>query len=429
MRYSSLLGTRTLRSRSSLPLFFGTYVKTITLSFVEYEDVSMEEWYVRTYQQGTDRTTGTSPRSNRHLAHAFGVYSRIQEETLEIMNSGELVAKLCVILRNSPNTRKMILTDCGNYFDGNDPNYTTMSRLHDLWSEDDLCPFKGCKLSYSDHLRFHVRPSPPYNMTPNPFHLAMLAISTAKSTIRDLAMIHETQQITYPVHSFLSKATFVMTIEQSSCLTLQLQQLLKLRIRLGQEEGEEEEEGGGGVQAQTSHASSPIAKALSSAVNLESLFIEGYFQINDFRYNSLTTMSCCLGGCRFPKLRSLILRSMDSKEDELLEFLKASPNLKHLTLDEFTLADGSRQTMAERIRSVLRLESIMFGHLYVRLLDLENDKKISHEDWMVEDFFLHNGKYNPFTKEAMEFWDQEDEETSRAINMELDVEERYRMFH
>ena len=409
---------------------FGTYVKTMTLSFVEYEDLSMGEWYERTYPRRTDRNTRTSPRSNGHLAHAFGVYSRIREETLEIIHSGDFMAKLCVILRKSPNTRRMTFTDCGNYCDdnycgGNDPYFASKLHPHDPWSKDELCPFKGCQLSDSDHLRFHVRPSPPYNMTPNPFHLAILAISTAKSTITEFAMIHDSRTSCCTEHSFLTKAAFVIPMELSCCLNLQLEHLSKLRIRLGEEEEEEEEEE---AQAQNSHASSPIAKALSSAVNLESLFIEGGFADFNFRRGSLTTMSCCLGGCQFPLLKSLILRSMNSKEDELLEFLKASPDLKHITLVEFTLVEGSWETTAQTIRSTVRLESILFDQLSGQIPDLADEIYYSVDRQSVDDFFLHNGK-NPFTKEAMSLGYREYVETSRAINKDLACEERYRKFH
>lgn len=93
---------------------FGTFVKTITLSFVEYDNISMGNYCERTCDMRAERSTRTSPRMNGHLAHAFGMYSRVQEETLEIISSGDFMAKLCLILRRSPNCRKMILTDCGN---------------------------------------------------------------------------------------------------------------------------------------------------------------------------------------------------------------------------------------------------------------------------------------------------------------------------
>ena len=398
---------------------FGTHVKTITLSFVEYDDISMGAYYNR-----TERSTRTFPRTNGHLAHAFGVYSRKQEETLELIHSPEFMAKLCVILRRSPNTRRMILTDCGNHCDGLDLYYASELHPHDPWSKDELCPFKGCQLSDSDHLRFHVRPSPPYNMIPNPFHLAMLAIATAKSTITELAVIHDSPESCQTEYSFLTKAAFMMTIELSYCLTLQFQHLSKLRIRLSEEEEGEEEE----AQAHDSHTSSPIAKALSSAVNLESLFIEG--DVSDFnpRRGRLTTMSCFLGGCQFPKLSSLILRSMDSKEVELLEFLQASPDLKHFTLIDFTLVIGSWETTAQTIRTALRLKSILFHQLYDGLPDLVIQTYCSNDHHLVEDFFLHNGK-SPFTKEAMVSGYIEDGETRRAFNKDLVCEERYRTLH
>lgn len=48
-----------------------------------------------------------------------------------------------------------------------------------------------------------------------------------------------------------------------------------------------------------------------------------------------------LGGCQFPKLKSLKLEKMGSRENELLEFLKISPCLGHLMLEFFALNSGS----------------------------------------------------------------------------------------
>ena len=410
-RYSDLEIADLVASR------FGAYVKTVTLSCVEYENLSMGDYFER-----IARSTSTLPRINGHLAHAFGVYSKVQEENLEIMNSGKLIAKLCFILGKSPNTRKMILTDHGNHCDG---YYRSRLNPHDPWRKDELCPFQGCELSESDHMRLHVRPSPPYQMTQNPFHLAMLAISMANFTITDLAMIHYSHRNYHTdCCSFLTKDSFMMTVEQFHHLSLQLQHLTKLRMRLDDEDEE--------TQSQNSYASQPIAKALSSAINLESLFIEGNC-CSEYvpREFALTTMSNFLGGCQFAKLRSLILKFMNSKDDELLEFLESSPALKHLTLVEFELESGSWEFVAQRIRSLLRLKSVMLDRLSCGFPDinLQDYEKCSNDQRLVEDFFLQNGK-NPFTKAATDLWFKNKcFKTMREINTVLRCEKRYEMFH
>ena len=387
---------------------FGPYIRTITLSFVEYDHLSIEQ-----FREKTELRTRGLQRINGHLEHAFKVYHRLRTENLEINESGELLAKTCFVLSKSPNARKMVLTDCGN----DDLFDTDPLRLHDPWKKDDLCPFKACKLGLSHHLSFHVRPRSPYQGTSKAFHQAMLAISVAKSTITELEMIHD-GEAGMDMDFALTQNAFTMLARQSRYLTIQLQHLIKLRMRLHYDGGQK--------------ADRVVAKALSPAVNLESLFLESY--IYDPRPEASTAIFGFLSGCHFPKLRSLILDSMNSTEDELLDFLKTSPGLKHLTLEHFFLIIGSWEVVAERIRSVLRLKSVMiqdfvdgmpnFGHgkYYQGLYSYSNDHRV------IEDFFLRNGK-NPFTKEAMETWYEKDIWTRERINEVQTSEKRYQMFH
>lgn len=344
------------------------------------------------------------------------MYCKARSENLEIMEGGELLTNLGVILSKSPNIRKMILTDYGNddAFDYNE-RYT-----HDPWKQEALCPFLECKLSVSEHISFHIRPRPPYTNKPNPLHLAMLAISAAKSLITELEILHNGE------HPFLAKDSFLMTARQSCHFNLSVQHLTKLRMRIGK------------FNAQDTHPDSVVSKALSVAVNLESLFIDAEEPIAKSDFDSLIVMSSVLGDCRFPKLRSLILKYMVSRENELLDFLTASPYLKHLTLDAFELVDVSWEVLVERIRSAVQLESVMLKRLCgefsdslinLTLIDYIIDDSIcTNHHRLVENFFLQGGE-NPFTVEAMNLWYGENIATRQETNKDLDCEQRYRMYH
>ena len=390
---------------------FGAYVKTVTLSCVEYKNLSREDFRRRVKPRTKKKTL---ERINAHLEHAFEVYCRAQTENVEINQSGELIARLTLILSKSPNSRRMMLANHGIA----SPTCVRLLHPNDPWKQDDLCPFKVCKLSVSDHLRFHVRPTPRYQMTPNPFHLASLAISAAKSTITEIGMLNHRKE-NYGEEGFLAKDAFEMTPRLSHCVTLLLQQLTKLRLRLSHERRFS--------RTQLRDARRPIAKALSVAVNLESLFIEGY-QFGHASDSNPTTMSNYLGGCHFPKMRSLILSTMSSNEDELLGFLKGSPCLKHLTIDYLILEVGSWEAVARRIRSAFRLESFMFDHLSGGFPGLDEYGGYTHHTSsnrpLLENFFLSYGE-NPFTKAAMDSW----HENVSSIDGGLNCEERYEMFH
>ena len=397
-RYSDLDNADLIVSR------FGSYVRILTLSFVEYEPLSLED-----YRRKVEQHIRNVERFNGHLEHAFELYCKAQTESLEIYRSGEFMARLCLILSKSPNIRKMILTDCGN----DDSYHVSQLHPHDPWKQDDLCPFKVCTLSVADHIDFHVRPGPPYQMTPNPFHQAMLAISAAKSNITELAMIHDgVEDDSYPREAYISEESFVMTARQSCCLTLQLQNLTKLRMRVSSDNRRDR----------------IIAKALSVAVNLESLFFAS--NVDDSGPDYLTTMSRFFHGCKFPKLKSLIMKCMGSTEDELVDFMKGSPSLKHLALQRFNLKPGSWESVARIIRPALRLKSVMLheisrsdpGSSYNGELDWSNDHRL------IEDFFLREGE-NPFTEAAIESWLTSSFRTRKEINKDLDCEGCYHMFH
>ena len=347
---------------------FGPYLRTVTLSIVDYECLPMKI-FRETTRQEWKHLQKFNGRVNAHLEHAFELYCKLQTEHLQIHKSGELLARLSVILSKSPKVGKMILTDCGN----KDIHHQSLIRPHDPWRQDDLCPFKKCELSVLDHLGFHVRPRPPHDMLPNPFHLAMLAISAAKSTVTEFTMVHDLEYKVPSKMSYISKHAFKMTTQEFYCVTSQLQHLTKLRIRL-RDEGEE---------------TRAVARALSYGVNLESLVIEGLQDDLIFTSESDTTMFMFLGGCRFPKLRSLVLQEMDSRDEELLDFLEASPCLNHLTLDFFFLRVGSWNLVAERVRSTLRLKSVAFKEV----IDDEAFKDIDQD--LIDNFFLRNGE-NPF---------------------------------
>ncbi len=394
---------------------FGVYVKTITLSFVEYKPLSLEKYR---WCRETLAKKKAPQRFNGHLEHAFEVYCKAQKENYEINESGEFLARICRILSWSPKVQKMVLTGYGN----DDVYNMSHVRRHDPWKQDDLCRFKACMLSVSDHLEFHLRPRPRYQMTPNPFHLAMLAMTLAKSTIPELAMIHDGADGFDSKDTFLDEEAFVMTARQSSCLTLQLQHLTKLRIRVS-------DLGGGKIQAQQSHPSGVVARALHYAVNLKSLFIEGDERGFYSEFDGLTAMSESLGGCQFPKLTSLILRYMDSREDELLDFLKPSLGLKYLTLEHFNLKGGSWEYVAERIRSAFQLKSVMFYGISRSFPNPSNDDyDFTNDHRLIGDFFFHNGE-NPFTEAAMTLWHRNDLGTKYGINKDQRGEKHYQMFH
>ena len=337
---------------------FGLYIKTITLSIVDYRLLSKEEFI--TYAER--RSGRIFERLDAHIEHAFDLYNKARTEDLEIKDSGELLAKLCLTLSRSPNTRKLLMTDYGNsHLCGR----RHPMQPHNPWKKDVWCPFKDCKYSESDHIHFLHYPGPPCSTRPEPLQLAMLATSMAKSTITELAIYYRRRA--------LNENSFVMTARESACLKSQFQSLKKLQLRFGMFPGEGPYRG------------SAVAKALSVAVNLESLHIVGDSPITSSVPNAPTMMSTLLRGCHFPKLESLVLRSVNSRAKELLGFLKKSPSLIRLTLDNFYLESGLWERVIDEICSAFHLRSVMLHELQGRFVERDT-YELYRDDYILVEF-------------------------------------------
>lgn len=145
-----------------------------------------------------------------------------------------------------------------------------------------------------------------------------------------------------------------------------------------------------------------MAKAFPGANDLEQLEIStGYDDESPAHEEFGTRFQASLKGFTFPKLQSLILSSIESTEDELIEFLTASPTIGKLELCSYDLTWGSWEHLVERIKAVLRLKTVSIPEASGGLPEL-----FFHvDDWsdknIMEDYFFRNGA-NPFTKEALE---------------------------
>ncbi len=351
---------------------FGSYVKTVTLSFLHYSEYSKQGFVqLRAIFGGYHPTEKVLERLDGHMEHAFKMYCKAREDYLEIIESGEFLAQLCHVLCKSTVCRKIVLTDRGNC---EMDQYSVVHR-HDPWKKEDLCPYPTCPLSESDHLSCFLRPARPFfDDVVREWNLTFLSLSVTKPRITELEVEGEGHD------GFLPMSAFTLTPRQSSYVVECFKTLTKLRLSLNHDCGTR------GVAAGT----------LSAAINLETLFIEGD---DDMLERVPDSTSMCLGGCRFRKLRSLTLVNMSSEENDLPGLLRNSPLLDHLTICSFVLNEGTWELLAARIRAILQLKSVKFDDLYGVVTRYGRDDfptKIEIQPDLVEDFFLRNGK-NPFT--------------------------------
>ena len=342
---------------------FGSYVKTVTVSFFDCDEYSKEE-----YREHWTRLPREKPLEmvDGHLEHAFKSYCEVRKEYLEIIDSGEFLARLCHLLCKFIYCRKIVLTDQGNHY--GDP---WKDHRHDPWKKEDLCPYPTCPLSKYDHISFFLRPIPPSrDDVVREWDQIFLSLSVTKPRITEFEVIGE------DCLAFLPISAFTVAPRKSSYIATFFKTLTKLRLSLR-------------TRFDTSGV---VAGTLSAAINLESLFIEGdNFDDEDVSDLVPSSMPMVLGGCRFTKLRSLSLVHLSSEQNDLPDLLRNSPLVDHLTIRSFLLNDGTWELLAAGIRAILQLKSVEFDDLRDRN---ESDDFFMKQD-EIEDFFLRNGK-NPF---------------------------------
>lgn len=106
-----------------------------------------------------------------------------------------------------------------------------------------------------------------------------------------------------------------------------------------------------------------IAKALSSACNLEVLLIQADFG-NVFDVFGVTSFEAIFHGCQFRKLKTLYLFALDAQVQEVLHFLGHIEKLEHLAIDCCELKNGLWSDLAEWTRTYGHLKYASFDQLY-----------------------------------------------------------------
>lgn len=400
--YSAIDKSRSIASQ------FAPHIKTLRITFLQYRFYAKNEFAEERKNWFVNRDL---TRIDGHLEYAFEVYTKAWKEHSEILEQGELMATLCYILTTSKGLKKIVLTDWGS-LDGEvdgDPAIATQ-HLCGLWGLEYLCPYRTCNLSEADHLTFFDHPTTGFGEPKiTPWSLVIVALSTSNASIPEIVVRTE------GVEGCMPNAHFAMSPRQNAQARNQLQNLTKLRLSIWFP-----------PNIAFSH---DAARALCAATNLKILFVESDHVIEPSFSDQLTKLPALLEGCRFPKLQSLMLIHLDTKENELLRILQTLPTIVHLTIVALTLNDGTWAGVAQRLRGVLPLQSMVFHDLYGGWGDLQDWKNRDVDPREVNKFFFSGGR-NPFNEDALGQWREVGDFERSEITQSLeDYEERYDLFH
>ena len=392
---------------------FGFHVKTLTLSIVYYREMNRT-----TYNQWDNRHASRSLKNvhHGHTNYAYQTYSKVRRDQTELLEKGTCLAHLCKALRRLPHLQKLVLKDLGSRSDWMDNVYSDR-----LAKSLGPCSVTGCQLSQSEHLEILVQPESGFSYPKfSPWNLAMLAWWAVGNPVRELAT--ESQ-------ACLPFAHFFNPVQKPWDFGLLFQSLTKLRLNLSIDPDPEYPEETSCFQQ------GGISLALSGAKSLQCLYILATLGQNVDEYRPMTPFQTILGTCQFPKLRSLILNSLDSTSEELLTFLEASKQLQQFTLIYHELLSGTWEQTAGWMRTSLTLEEIDLNGLYGGLVPHNPVADFDDEGYIdyfghVQDFFLRHGP-NPFNKDTLSVRKNYLKEGRAATCPDYikAAEERYRRYH
>lgn len=236
------------------------------------------------------------------------------------MESGEFLAQLCQILSKLPYARKLALERKGY---GDRKPYKKPYTYYLPWVEGEFCPYDRCNLSFDDHLRYQTFPRLGYrDQNPNPWHLIMLALFVTDSPITEIVLFRP-RNCRLSNGGMIGMGTFATTPRLGLFTTKRFSFLTKLRLTLTAEDRPQER------VHHSYFTERSVAQSLSAAVNLQTLSIEcdGYSLTDSDGFSMGTYFSAILTGCRFPKLRTLVLSNMKGTDCELVDFSKACPGV------------------------------------------------------------------------------------------------------
>ena len=365
---------------------FGPHIRTIKFSSTHYDDPTSQ-----TFQDGMRRSREAQRKYRsikclaQHEEHAWNVYIERRAEWRELHESGEFVARLCFFLGKIPRLRTIMITRFGHgrIQPQNDPEPSNSPPKF-------VCPDSKCKLSE----QFSEMTTVPGLETKGSklWHTLMLALSVNKTFVEEIRSDHQRSDHRLPYCAFDTSQRQAVHLQES------FRYLKKLELTLT----EYVYDYGNLRTGRSSYASGNVAKIFSGAHDLEQLEIcTGEIDDSPAYEEFGTRFRAFFNGCTFPKLQSLILARIESTEDELIDFLTASPGIEKLELNSYDLTWGLWEDLVQRIKALLHLKTVSIPRLFGGLpepfcyVDYWIDEKI------VENFFLHDGE-NPFMKEVLE---------------------------
>lgn len=342
------------------------------------------------YRQKTWLRIAPQTPQEDHWNQAWKLYRRLALYQRQTAVSGRMLAVLNKAFNTLNHVRKLTIGGPA------DPGQLDTSQIYGPEiSKETLCPCPDdCELDERSHFAYLLPPESWHHRSMDEvWYPVMVALSVSNARITE---INTNSSRGRGLGACLAITAFDSVDHRFKYVLERMEILTKLHLDIGINQFRLQQKICG---------RGDIAKALSRARNLESLYIhtcqegpdmtdlEPEFPHHTHTETHFTKFQVILGGCHFPKLRSLILQSIEVSEVEFIPFLHNSPLLESLLLSTISLNQGRWHSVAEKIRE-LKFKKVVLE--WLRGVGPMNEEW----DWfygdqqMTDDFFFGNGE-NP----------------------------------
>ena len=294
----------------------GAFVKTFTVTTIEYEDLDFEEY--KECLEEIHGGGGDVQHSVQHLRQGFASYKQCRSDHMELLEERHCLAYLTILLNPLINLRKVKLT--GDYLDVNQPNPHRLEDHH-----GNLSNYRSALSTSTCNDRASLAVGPISGLADlGKTHLQVLfsALAVARSPLSELTIND------FPGGHLRYKA-FDIPATHGNLAVFSSLTVLNLNFVYGFYDDPE-------VPATTNinpEGISFVARTLSCAINLLrlTLTLDHERGWDDVAPNELHLI---LHGCRLPKLLTCKLRCSIISYTTLANFIRGSPSLSQLTIWE-----------------------------------------------------------------------------------------------
>ena len=301
--------------------------------------------------------------------------------------SGDLIEVVFrSILEDSPNLRKIVVTD---------------RRRYEKFPMARYCRWRFCDMPAEKHETFQLTSMQCSDLSQSRISTGRTlpwirnVISETGSNLRELIVEHENTEESLALTAMQTFLCFTEALIENPDL---MSKLTNLKLSL------DDCRVGRGNYVYRDHAqfsTRMVARNLAYANNLEKLsltivncYIENHAKMSPDMFHYI------LQGCRFPKLRIFVLDGCAMESDEFMEFLDGSPELRHLVLASCLLKGCDWARLLELIKAKTHLTALMLVNLLGYYWGGSTNPtryltRFADYDGAVERFMLHGGP-NPF---------------------------------